>query len=319
MVLALHGRDYECLDPSETDHIARRFESVTRIFDEHFRLYQYLLKNEDPALPAEHYLNPVVEQASADRLSYLSSKTGKLYSLETYLVVVYEGWRPARALRNRLARWITQPKAALSESLSTEKALHRLEQDLDRACEFLTNKVASFALQLGDLITVDILHSQRAFGFFRRLLNYSPFKTESVRLKYNSFVDYQLCGSSLECHRNFLRLDDYFVQVLTMKEPPVRTFAQMTRGLAEIPSNYVITSEWKRESTLKMRQLIRSKRRHFHNSKASLLNYLNTGKQGGTPDILIDDSAVALIASLGGCLEEIEVRSRAFGEFAHAT
>jgi len=94
----------------------------------------------------------------------------------------------------------------------------------------------------------------------------------------------------------------------------------MLRGLAEIPSNCLITSEWKRESAPKMRQLIQSKRRHFHNSKASLLNYLNTGQEGsgpgGQPDMLIDDSAVALVASLGVCLEEIEVHGRAFGEFS---
>src|SRR5690242_9603596 len=50
MFLALCGPDYECLEPAQTDQIARRFESALRLFDERFRLYQYLLKREDPPL-----------------------------------------------------------------------------------------------------------------------------------------------------------------------------------------------------------------------------------------------------------------------------
>ena len=315
MALALRGRDSECLDAAETDQMSRRFESMLSLFDERFRLYQYWMKRENPALAARHYSNPLVEQAAAGRMASLGTKA--LYSLETYLVIVYEGWRPGPHRRNRIGSWIASPQAA-RDSLSAEKARQKLERNLETAREFLSNRVAQFAVQLGDLMSVEILDSQKAFRFFRKLLNYAPFKVEGVRLKYPRFVDYQLCGSALECHREFLRLDDYFVQVLTLKEPPARTFANMLRGLAEIPGNSLVASEWKRENALAMRRLIQSKRRHFHNSKASLLNYLNAGKEGSgaQPDMLIDDSAVALVANLGSCLEEIEVQGRSFGEFS---
>src|SRR5260370_33069 len=137
-----------------------------------------------------------------------------------------------------------------------------------------------------------------------------------MRLTHGYFVDFQACDSSLECHRDHLRLDDYFVQVLTLKEPPACTFAHLLNGLADIPSSCVIASEWKRESALKVRSLIQSKRRHFHNSKASLATYLSTTTQTAPRDVLIDDGAVALVASLGACLEEIEVHGGYFGEFS---
>ena len=51
MVLSARGVDYECLDPAQLDQLARRFESTIRIFDENFRIYQYLLKRDGPSLP----------------------------------------------------------------------------------------------------------------------------------------------------------------------------------------------------------------------------------------------------------------------------
>jgi type IV secretion/conjugal transfer VirB4 family ATPase len=95
----------------------------------------------------------------------------------------------------------------------------------------------------------------------------------------------------------------------------VRTFPQMLRSLAQIACNYIVATEWKPETSQQIRKLIQQKRRHFHNSKASLVNYLNT--QGpAAHDVLLDDGAAAMVTSLGMCLEEIELHGRAFGEFS---
>ena len=88
----------------------------------------------------------------------------------------------------------------------------------------------------------------------------------------------------------------------------------MLRDLAEIPSHYVIANEWKAESNGKVRRLIQSKRRHFHNAKASPLNYLNNTTD--SKDILIDDSAAAQARALGECLEELEVNGNGFGRYS---
>lgn len=314
-VLAVQGADYECLDAPQIDRIARRFGSALRIFDENFRIYQYLLKRDGAPIPHRHYINPVVQEAVTNRVAYLNTKADSLYSLEIYFAVVYEGRRRAGGLHRKLSEFITRLKAAMCEVLSTETKTAVLEEGLERAREALASKVNSFVVHLEDSVRVEVLDKERAFRFIRRLLNYAPAKADGVRLKYDAFVDFQACDSALECHRDHLRLDDYYVQVLTLKEPPAQTFAHLLKGLLEIPSNLIIATEWKRETNLKMRKLIQSKRRHFHNSKTSIVNYLNN-TPAAPKDMLVDDAAAALSAELGSCLEELEVRGNYFGRFS---
>ncbi len=315
-VLGVLGVDYECLDPEQLDHVARRFEAALRTFDERFRIYQYVIKRNQPTLPRRDHANPVVKQAVADRIAYLTDKADHLYSLDTYIAVVYEASRPTYDFKRRLAQWTESPGRAVREALSTDRALTVLETGLEKASDILRQKVASFVTQLQDVVPVEVLDKERSFRFFRRLLNYTPVKAETVGLKYDSYVDFQACDSTLECHRDHLRLDDDYVEVLTLKEPPAHTFAHLLRGLLEIPSNFILASEWKRESNVKMRRLIQSKRRHFHNSKSSLMNYVSSTSQAAPKDMLIDDAAVAMVGDLGHCLEEMEVNGRTFGEFA---
>jgi type IV secretion system protein VirB4 len=62
--------------------------------------------------------------------------------------------------------------------------------------------------------------------------------------------------------------------------------------------------------------LIGSKRRHFHNLKTSLATHLNASAPTTPTDRLIDSGAVALVDSLGACLEEMEIHGRLFGQFS---
>ncbi len=316
MMLGVQGLDYECLDGTQLDRVARRFEAALRIFDDHCRLYQYLTKREGVAIPHRSYDNPVVQEAITSRISYLQGKADKLYSLEIHFVVAYEGWKHKAGVHGGVLEFLKRPLTSLRERLSNLNTLTILEEELERAREILENKVMNFVVQLPDSLHAEVLDKQRAFRFLRRLLNYAQFKADGVRLKYDNFVDFQACNSTLECQRDHLRLDDFYVQALTLKEPPAQTFAHLLRGLQEIPCNFVIASEWKRESNLAMRKLIQSKRRHFHNAKSSMMNYLTSSPQSAAKDMLVDDSAVALVADLGACLEELEVKGRSFGEFS---
>src|SRR5687768_3791602 len=74
MMLRLHGRDYECLDPDTIDAGPRQFEGAIRLFGEEFRLYQYFVKRAAPPLPIQHYVNPIVAEAAARRWQYLNAK-----------------------------------------------------------------------------------------------------------------------------------------------------------------------------------------------------------------------------------------------------
>jgi hypothetical protein len=68
VVFRAPGVDVECLDHSERDQIARRFEGAVRALDERFRIYQYLLKRDHAEIPHRHYENAVVEQAISKRI-----------------------------------------------------------------------------------------------------------------------------------------------------------------------------------------------------------------------------------------------------------
>lgn len=310
--LGVAGVDDECLDPAEIDGIARRFESALRHLNENFRIYHYMLKGPAGPLPHRPSKNEISEEAGSRRRRHLESKA--IYDLETVWAIVYEGWRPKKGIR--LAEFLTETKGAITRALSKERSVQILQSELDQARESFANKLTGFIAQLQGFVTVRFLNTEQGYAFLRRLLNYTPFKADGIGLQWSRFVDYQACDSALECHRDWLRLDDYFVQVLTLKQPPAKTHAGMLRGLFDLESSVIITSEWRCEDTAKVRRLIESKRRHFHNSKASLLSAVNSGGPPGSKDVLIDDSALAMVGSLGSALEEIEVQGRFFGEFS---
>jgi type IV secretion/conjugal transfer VirB4 family ATPase len=307
------GVDAECLEPMEIDQIVRRFGSALRTFDERFRIYQYLIKRDYGTLPHSDCDHPVVRDAVASRIASLEGRG--LYSVEIYFAVVHPGLRSRSSAHARFVNWTSSSIDALRRVFHTQQKIAVLDADLDRARLELLNKAHSFATQLRDFIKVDLLEKQGAFRFLRGLLNYAPYKVDGSNLSYDRYVDFQACGSVLECYRNHLRLDDYYVQVLTLKEPPAHTYGHMLRGLQELPIQFVAATEWKRTGHSEMRRRIQSKRRHFYNAKASLLNFLNSSS-GSPKDMLIDDSASALVNELGSCLQEMEVNNLAFGEFS---
>ena len=313
LVFRVLGVDGECLDHAQLDQVARRFEAAARILNENFRVYQYLLKRDGAALPQRSYDNPVVEEAIRNRIDFLAGKREQLYSLDIYSVLLYERWHKTSSHLERLRDVLRRPHAALAEVLSAKARTTLLADELDKAREILVNKARSFQVQLADTLGVELLENHAAFQFFRRLLNYAPAK-QNASLKYVEHLDYFACDSTLECHRDHLRLDDYFIEVLTLKEPPTQTFARLLKDLEALPSNFVIASEWKREPNLAVRKEINSKRRHFHNSKASLTNYIGN-EQPNAQEMLIDDGASAVVTDLGGCLRELEVNGAYFGKF----
>jgi type IV secretion system protein VirB4 len=185
--------------------------------------------------------------------------------------------------------------------------------EVERARQILAGKVEAFAVQLHDAVPLEPVGKESAFRFLHRLLNYAPHKA-AADLHSDALLDFQLCASHLECHRDHLRLDDHYVQVVSLREPPAHTFAHMLRDLHELPANFILVSEWKKEDSLTIRRQIRSKRRHFHNSKIALMNYLQEAPR--EREMLVDDGAEAVVADLGGCLREMEVKGNYFGRFS---
>jgi type IV secretion/conjugal transfer VirB4 family ATPase len=313
IVLAIRGLDYECLDASQRESVTRRFESALRLWDEQTRLYQYVLKRNRVALPDEAHAHPAVDALLRHRHRFLEEKLEARYSMALYLVVIAERGSRSGMSPTTLCHVLRQPVISIREWLSTSRTLVRLDDDLERRRRELRHKTEAFVLQLHEIVRPRMLSAGDAFSFFRRLVNYAPGKADAVRLRADACLDYDVCDSALECHRTHLRLDDEYVRVVTLKEPPAQTFPHLFQALYEIPSNLLLVSEWQREGQGAVRREIHAKRRHFHNAKVSLMNYVTDAP---VPDeLLVDDSASAVVRDLGACLTELTLQGRYFGQY----
>jgi type IV secretion system protein VirB4 len=314
VVLRVQGVDDECLTRAQTDQVTRRLTLALRALDERCRLYQYVLKRESPEIPHAQARHPVVHTAVRDRVAQLQGPSASLWRVDLYMAVVYEGWRhQPRTAADRLRRVLAGPRARLA----TDQTVRVMDDELRQARRLLTHRVDNFVMALRDVVAIDVVSKDEAFSLFRRLLNIAPAKADAVRLVHDTFADFFACDSLLECYRDHLRLDEYHVKVLTLKEPPAQTLAHALHDLEQIASHLVLASEWRREATSRIRRRIHAKRRHFHHARASVMNYLNATPTPASA-MLIDEGAVATSDELGQCLRDVEIDGHLVGEFSLA-
>ncbi|MGH9826186.1 MAG: VirB4 family type IV secretion system protein, partial [Blastocatellia bacterium] len=320
IVLSLNGVDYECLDINTLDNLTSRLTAAFRIFDEKCRVYQYLFKRNRETIPFKTYENPIVNAAIQNRIEYLKAKTESLYSFQICYVVLYEGFRYHASILKALGGLPSRPAEAIRELrgfLSVGKRVVMLDSELRRSLLALRSKARSFVGQIDDFVSARVLPKGEAFRVLKQILNFSPLKIENARLKHDTFLDYYLCESHVECHRGFLRVDDHYLKVLTLKEPSAQSFPLIFKRLLEVEANYFICSEWQKQGPAKTRSFIHSRRRHFHNTKRSLASYATTSDQPQRPDdVLVDESKEAQIRDLGEALKELEINGNYFGNYS---
>ena len=314
VVFRVRGIDYEGCEKAELDAYGRRFERTLRGLSEDFRLYQYMLKRTHPDIPVQRYRDdPVVDRAVQGRFGFLQARAESLYSLQLYFVLLHQAVPFER--RESWKKFLAEPGRTLIAWMSGRQQLTVLASELAERERTLFARAESFRVQLQDFLDAELLDKRSAFCFLSRLLNYAPFRSDTMQLRSDLDVDQQLATSSLECYRDRLQLNAHHVKVLSVTEPPANTFAHMSRSLLELRSNVVAVSEWRRVSNVDMRKAIRTKRRHFHNSKTSLANYLSDAPTSDR-HLLVDDADEALVRELGGALEEMEMNGGSFGEWS---
>ena len=318
VVLEVHGVDYECLDGNALDGITKRLESALKLFDDKYRIYQYLFKRNNETIPYKLYDNPIVDAAIKNRVAYFAGKSDTLFSLSIYYVILFEGFRYTRTLSRALSEFPKHPSKALGElraHFSGTKQVVLLDREISKGQAALRQKVESFILQVSDFLPMRLLDKQEAFRVLKQTLNFDPQKIALARLKYDTFLDYYLCESHLECHRGFLRLDNYYVKVLTLKEPSAQSFPLIFERLLEVQANFHVVTEWKKEDSGTMRRTIQAKRRHFHNTKHSFVSQVNLN-DAPAHDVLVDDSKESQVRELGDSIKEIELKGNYFGNFS---
>jgi type IV secretion system protein VirB4 len=160
VVLGVKGVDYECLAVGEIDNYTKRLESAFKILDDKCRIYQYLFKGTNPAIPSKGHNNPIVNAAIESRISYLKGKAQSLYGLTIYFVVLLESPPAKRTVSRILSSANSDLKQSMGELkalLSTEKQVALVGEEIRAAQAVLSQKISSFILQLNDFLPVELL------------------------------------------------------------------------------------------------------------------------------------------------------------------
>src|ERR1700728_1043947 len=315
--LRIGGIDYESLDHAGRDYAVKRLEAAFRSLDDKCRLYQVLFKRNRPTIPHAKYENPLVRAAVEQRSAFLQSKADRLYSIEIYWVVMIDGSYQKTGLLHAFAQLPKQPRSAIRDLralFSGNKERTLLYEQIERDRLRLQQKVNSLSGQLNDLTTVELLGAEKTFRLVRRLVNFRPSKVADALLCGARHLDWQVCGSELEAHRGYLRMDDDYLRVLTLKELPGETRPLILNGLLDIPANFHVVTEWHPVDNAKARKEIASRRRHHHNSKTSFVSNLQDRENTGNQDNLVDDSKAAAVAELGNALTAMGMEGKNFGE-----
>jgi type IV secretion/conjugal transfer VirB4 family ATPase len=318
MLLELQGVDYECLDQMALDALTKRLESAVRLFDENYRVYQLLFKRNRQPIPHTFSGNLVVDAAIRSRIAYFAEKADSLFSLSIVFVVLCPALTARRSLANTILEFPARPRQALAElraQFSSQATIRLDDQAIALAESALRQKVESFRTQVSDFVATRILPKEEAFVVLKRTLNFDPLKLDNAKLKHDTFLDYYLAESHLECHRGHIRVGDHYVKVLTLKEPSPHTFPLLLKGLLDVRANFHVVTEWKKEEPGKTRRNIQAKRRHFHNTKRSFFSQVNLN-DAPAQDMLLDDAKESQVRELGKGIEEIELRGNYFGQFS---
>jgi type IV secretion system protein VirB4 len=318
IVLAFDGVDFECLDASGVDALTKRLESALRLFDESFRVYQLLFKRNRQEIPHSFCDKPVVDAAIRDRIAYFRQKSETLFSLSICFVVLCPALGSRRPVASMLFEIPENPRQAIADLRARffSRASIRLNgREIAQAEAALRQKAENFCAHVSDFVSARILGKDEAFRILKRTLNFDPLKVQNAKLKHDTFLDYYLSESHLECHRNHLRLDDFYVKVLTLKEPSAHTFPLLLKGLLAVQANYHVVTEWQKEESGKTRREIQARRRHYHNTKRSFFSQVNLN-DAPAQDVLLDDAKESQVRELGKGIEEIELRGNYFGLFS---
>ena len=318
VALEIQGVDYECLDAPTVDGLTKRLESALRLFDENYRVYQLLFKRNRQAIPHSFSGKPVVDAAIRERIAYFADKADDLFSLSIFFVVLCPALAARRSIAAAILEFPDHPRktvADLRARFSGSASVRLDAKEMSRAESVLCQKVDNFCAHVSDFVKARVLGKEEAFAVLKRTLNFDSLKLEHAKLKHDTFLDYYLTESHLECHRGYLRVDNDYVKVLSLKEPSAHTFPLLLKGLLGIRASYHVVTEWKKEESGKTRREIQARRRHFHNTKRSFFSQVNLN-DAPAQEALLDDAKESQVRELGKGIEEIELHGNYFGQFS---
>ncbi len=302
-VLRVFGVDYESLDIAEQETTVKRLEAALKSFGPGFHVYQYLFKTNRPSIPFAHYDDPLIENAVEQRRTFFEQRRDRLFQIEIFYAIVWEGSRSKTGVGAALAQLPTDPAGAMRElkaqfTNDNMKVLLRSQIEKDRLR--LEQRVQNFIRQLADLAAIETLNSEEQFRFFRRLLNFDDWRIAG-KPKTSQYLDYQVVNSDIEAERDHLRVGDHFVRVLTMKETISETRPLVLDQLLKIQANFYVVTEWTMMTTDAAKKEVNKRRKHANISKTGFVSSMSDASKTSDRDRLVDESKQADIENLGDC------------------
>ncbi len=304
MVLQASGIDPECRLDEDLESYARRIEKALKTFDERFRVYQYMIKRFGSEIPSKgEYPNQRAGEFVSRRVRDLGKRHQTLASISLFLVVLYEGDPTA----HRLAEWF---------GVSGARARRQLAENDIRAIEALTGAVRAFTSSLDDMLGFEVLEESRAKIFFRSLLNPDAEHVEHFHSEPGDRLDYALADTSIRVEHDHLRLDDYYLTAATVKLTPANPKpAAIASALARVNCDFIACMEWKTQSTVRMRKLIKSRQKTFVAQGVSMFMAAFAGAWTPKSEMPRKQDLEHHAENLGDCLVALEEGNQ-FGAFS---
>src|SRR6185437_1306852 len=288
VVFELQGIDYECLSDDVVETYTHRLGAAWRALDEDFRIYQYVVKQEDAPL----------ESSDTRRVEFLKSRG--IYSIRLFMVLLYE-------------------HGSAKPNWKTRKALRLYSTKLRRQADYLLIKASSFRAALNDLLHMELLDKRRAFGFFRLLANPDPAAAMAETLNYDNHLDYWMTSGALACTKDGIRINREHLDVLALRKAPKQTKPLLLREFLALEANFILCSEFKREPNEKAVEEVNTAQQHFHhmqwlkNLPSLVVMAMSKGKKD---DIVADESATEAVKELKQTVVRINTHGEYMGRYS---
>jgi hypothetical protein len=311
-VLSVAGKDPECLADEQLETVTDRFLQTIRFFQSGYRVYQILRKRSKPKLEGiTEHVDPVVQESLQLRHQHFAERAQSLSDTTIHYAVVLEAKKLSSVVQAYSIRKV---------------AKQSVEEERNRARQ-LSGAISLLADSLKGTLTVTPLDRTETKRFLKRLVNYREETAEGPF--FDDFaLDEGMAQSTPEIFRDHLRVDNYYVQGLTMKDAPrlggeilenekpkqvIGTCAGVLTELLSIRGcDLLAVQEFKPLSSLRMRNEIKSRQKGFDQAATSLVKGLLVKEEKSKME---DKSAIKNVDELGDALISVD-RGNFFGEYS---
>jgi type IV secretory pathway VirB4 component len=281
-VMVSTPQDPECMTPDEMLEISDRVARSFRLFDEGYKLYQYLFRRKGFRLGCSATGNAVLDEAQKARGELLAG----LYQNETYTVIL------------RLA----SPKDA-TPSLSLGNTRRSIKVGVEMRQAELSQHVDSWMEHCAGFWPHRLATKAESFRFLRRLMNLDD--VNAVPLNGDDFLDYRILDSDLHFGNGDQRLGEKYFHILSLKDVPPEPRPYILGGIASLEADVNLCIE--------MQALVideqRKKLRHAKSNQASQATGARAAGGKEKHERMQDQGKLANVEALGEAQRQLELRN----------